>query len=59
MPARNTRVAGANLAYVTPERRQSSADAAPPSTWHTHYERAPEMPPNCHQQPTIATSSNL
>jgi hypothetical protein len=21
--------------------------------------RAPEMPPNCHQQPTIATSSNL
>jgi hypothetical protein len=21
--------------------------------------RAPEMPPNCHQQPTIAASSNL
>jgi anti-sigma B factor antagonist len=33
--------------------------AAPPSTWRTHYGRAPEMPPNRHQQPTIATSSNL
>jgi hypothetical protein len=30
-----------------------------PGTWPTHYERAPEMPPNSRQQPTIASSSNL
>jgi len=31
----------------------------PDGTWPTHYRRAPEMPPNCRQQPTVATSSNL
>ena len=34
--------------------------AARPRTWPAQYEaRAPEMPPNHHQQPMIPTTNNL
>jgi len=45
---------------VIPDKEEVWYDSAAASrTWPTHYERAPEMPPNSRQQPTIATSSNL
>jgi len=58
--AHNSRTIRANWEYVRPEKRkvfqrrrptENLVDALPA--------RAPEMPPNCHQQPTIATGSHL
>jgi hypothetical protein len=49
-----------NLGYVRPEkrtvvqRRRSTENLA-----YALLTRVPEMSPNCRQQPTIATSSNL
>jgi hypothetical protein len=58
--AHNARTIRANWGYARPEkrtvvRRRSHAK----NLAYALRARAPEMPPNSHQQPAVATSSNL
>ena len=58
--AHNARTIRANLGYVRPEKRTVVRRRSPAKNLaYALRARAPEMPPNSHQQPMIATSSNL
>jgi hypothetical protein len=58
--AHYARTIRANLGYVRPEKRTVVRRRRPTENLaYALRTRAPEMPPNCHQQPTTATSSNL
>jgi hypothetical protein len=58
--AHNSRTIRANLAYARPEKRTVVRLRSPAKNLaYALRARAPEMPPNSHQQSAIATSSNL
>ena len=58
--AHNTCTIRANWGYVRPEKRKVVRRRRPAENLaYALLARAPEMPPNYHQQPTIATGSHL
>jgi hypothetical protein len=58
--AHNARTIRANWGYVRPEKRKVVRRRRPTENLACALPaRAPEMPPNYHQQPTIATGSHL
>ena len=58
--AHNARTIRATSGYVRPENGRLFEDGTPTeSLAYALRARAPEMPPNSHQQPTLATGSNL
>jgi len=58
--AHNARTIRANLGYVRPEKRKVVRRRRPTKNLaYALAARAPEMPPNYRQQPTIATGRHL